>query len=75
MSINFYKKMGKNKKLMTVKYPMKEDNSDWEYVIVDKQDTKEAEKYIKDGNIKDMKTIIYNTKQLIQRNKDANSKN
>lgn len=65
MSINYYQELGKDRKLTTVKYPTKEDNSDWEYVITDKKDLKEVEKCIQAGKIKDMKTILFKTKELI----------
>lgn len=65
MSINYYQELGKDRKLTTVKYPTKEDNSDWEYVITDKKDLKEVEKCIQTGKIKDMKTILFKTKELI----------
>lgn len=65
MSINCYQELAKDRKLTTIKYPMKDDNSDWEYVITDKKDVKEVEKCIQTGKIKDMKTILFNTKQSI----------
>lgn len=65
MSINYYQELGKDRKLTTVKYPTKEDNSDWEYVITDKKDLKELEACIQKGKIKDMKTILFKTKELI----------
>lgn len=65
MSINCYQELAKDRKLTTVKYPMKDDNSDWEYVITEKKDVKEIEKCIQSGKIKDMQTILFNTKQLI----------
>ena len=33
MSINCYQELAKDRKLTTIKYPTKDDNSDWEYVI------------------------------------------
>ncbi|MFY9088939.1 hypothetical protein [Arcobacter aquimarinus] len=65
MSINCYQELAKDRKLTTIKYPTKDDNSDWEYVITDKKDVKEVEKCIQTGKIKDMQTILFNTKQLI----------
>ncbi len=65
MSINCYQELAKDRKLTTIKYPMKDDNSDWEYVITDKKDVKVVEECIKTGKMKDMQTILFNTKQLI----------
>ncbi|MBD3830593.1 MAG: hypothetical protein IE890_08900 [Arcobacter sp.] len=65
MSINCYQELAKDRKLITIKYPMKDDNSDWEYVITDKKDVKVVEECIKTGKMKDMQTILFNTKQLI----------
>lgn len=65
MSINYYQELGKDRKLTTVRFPTKEDNSDWEYVITDKKDLKEVEKCIQTGKIKDMQTILFKTKELI----------
>ncbi len=65
MRINYYQELGKDRKLTTVKYPMKDDNSDWEYVITDKKDLKEVEKCIQTGKIKDMQTILFKTKEVI----------
>jgi len=65
MSINCYQELAKDRKLTTIKYPMKDDNSDWEYVITDKKDVKVVEECIKIGEMKDMQTILFNTKQLI----------
>ena len=65
MSINCYQELAKDRKLITIKYPMKDDHSDWEYVITDKKDVKVVEECIKTGKMKDMQTILFNTKQLI----------
>ncbi len=75
MSINFYQKLAKDRKITTIKYPTnKETGEDWEYVITDKKDLKELEACIQKGKIKDMKTILFNTKELIEkvRYKNAN---
>lgn len=74
MSINYYQELGKNRKLTTVKYPSKDDNSDWEYVITHKDDLKKVEEKIKSGDIKDMQTILYNTKKLILEGKCKHQK-
>lgn len=73
-SLKFYTKFGPNKKLITVKHPTKDDNSDWEYVIVDKDDAKKVNDNIKNGNIKDMKTIIFNTINMIGKARQNNGK-
>lgn len=67
MSFNCYPQIEKDRKLTTIKYLTMNDNSDWEYVITDKKDIKEVQKCIKSGKIKDMKTILFNTKQIILR--------
>lgn len=74
MSINLYQELGKDRKITTIKYPtIKETGEDWEYVITDKKDLKELEKYISNGKIKDMKTILFNTKELIEKARDKNA--
>lgn len=66
MSINFYQELAKDRKITTIKYPTnKETGEDWEYVITDKKDLKELEACIQKGKIKDMKTILFKTKELI----------
>lgn len=75
MSFNCYPQIAKDRKLTTIKYPTMDDNSDWEYAITDKKDVKEVEKYIQSRKIKDMKTILFNTKQMILEAKNANNKN
>ena len=66
MSINFYQELAKDRKITTIKYPTKkETDEDWEYVITDKKDLKEVEKCIQTGKIKEMKTILFKTKELI----------
>lgn len=75
MSINCYQELAKDRKLTTIKYPTKDDNSDWEYVITDKKDLKEVKECIKTGKMKDMKTILFNTKNMILEAKNANTKN
>lgn len=74
MSINLYQELGKDRKITTIKYPtIKETGEDWEYVITDKKDLKELEKCISNGKIKDMKTILFNTKELIEKARDKNA--
>lgn len=74
MSINLYQELGKDRKITTIKYPTnKETGEDWEYVITDKKDLKELEKCISNGKIKDMKTILFNTKELIEKARDKNA--
>ena len=75
MSIPLYDEVNENRKLLTVKYPLKDDNSDWTFVIVDKKNVKKVSEDIKSGNIKDMKTILYNTKKLIQEKRNEVKKN
>lgn len=73
MSINFYKELGKDRKLITVKYPKgKEDGAGWEYVICDKNDIKKVTDKIRAGEIKDMKTILHNTMEIILKAKNDN---
>lgn len=74
MSINLYQELGKDRKIITIKYPTnKETGEDWEYVITDKKDLKELEKCISNGKIKDMKTILFNTKELIEKARGENA--
>ena len=75
MSFNCYHQIAKDRKLTTIKYPTMDNNSDWEYVITDKKDVKEVDKSIQSGKIKDMKTILFNTKQMILEARNANNKN
>ena len=73
MSINFYQELQKDRKITTVKYPDdKEHGRSWEYVITHKDDVKKVQDKLKAGDMKDMKTILYNTKKLIEEARNAN---
>ncbi len=66
MSINFYQELAKDRKITTIKYPTDKETGDgWEYVITDKKDLKELATCIQKGKIKDMKTILFDTKKYI----------
>lgn len=76
MSINLYQELSKDRKITTIKYPTnKETGEDWEYVITDKKDLKELEKCINNGKIKNMQTILFNTKKLIEKARSENANN
>lgn len=75
MSINVYQELAKDRKIITIKYPTnKETGKDWEYVIIHKKDLKELEKCVNNGKIKDIKTILFDTKKLIEEARDKNAK-
>ena len=73
MSMNFYNNLEKDRKIITVKFPDdKEHGANWEYVITHKDDVKQVQDKLKAGDMKDMKTILYNTKKLIEEARNAN---